>query len=325
MRLSTIVIMAGLLSLATAPAGGEAPALRLYMPQSVEVEGGSLTLGAIGVLSGNQQLVSRACEIPMGRAPWQKEKLVIDRHTVLSRLASSGIEAGAVTITGAEKVTVGRKETVFSPQQIIAAAEKLLEAQQPAPPGCGWRLVRQPVETVVPGGDVQLRPRLGSNSAAEEVNVLVAACGGQKELAASELVFKQTYQVRQAVASKDISAGQAVTADNVRIETVMADRPAEANWAPPYGMIARKHLPAGAVIGSAAVMAPKQVVIKRDQLVSMRLEGPGFRLSTVAQALQDGRCGDFIRVLNIDSRRVVAAKVASDGSVRPGVGEENRQ
>jgi flagella basal body P-ring formation protein FlgA len=322
------IMAAVLLGLTVLAGGADAPSLRLYLPQNVEVDGQcrNLTLGTLGVLGGDEKLVRQASDIPMGRAPWQKEKLLVDRPTILSRLASSGIDGSVVRISGAEKVAVGRKETIFSPQQIVAAAGEWVQAQRPAAPGCAWRLVRQPEEMVVPwGSDVRLRTVLVGKPTAEEFRVTVTASDGPNDLAERELVYRQAYQMQQAVASRDIPIGQAITADNIRIETVLSNQPAEAGWTPPHGMLARRHIPAGAVVSSSAVVAPKpQLVIKRDQMVVMRLEGPGFRLSTVAQALQDGRCGDCIRVLNIDSKRVVTVRVVPDGSVRPVVDEENK-
>jgi flagella basal body P-ring formation protein FlgA len=324
MTIRGVLAIAVLLSLAGCSVAAEAPSLRLYVPQSVEVEGADLTLGAIGVLSGDEQLVRAASPVPMGRAPWRKERITIDRNTILSRLASSGIVTGEVQITGADKVTIRRKETVFSPPMILAAAQEALQAKRPLQGNSAWRLVRQPDEMVVDGGNARLRVELAGEAGAQEAKATVAACDGPKDLATRELVFRQTRPMQQAVASKDIPIGGAITADNIRIETVVSDQPVDAGWAPPYGMIARKHLPAGTVIASSSVSAPQpQVVIKRDQIVAMRLEGLGFRLSTVAQALQDGRCGDCIRVMNIDSKRVVTVRVTQDGSVRPIVNEEN--
>jgi flagella basal body P-ring formation protein FlgA len=59
------------------------------------------------------------------------------------------------------------------------------------------------------------------------------------------------------------------------------------------------------------------VAVRRGETVVMRLRGPGFLLTGLGQALEDGRPGGFIKVRNVDSSRVITAKVAADGSVEP--------
>ena len=53
-------------------------------------------------------------------------------------------------------------------------------------------------------------------------------------------------------------------------------------------------------------------------------ERPGFTISGTGLALQDGRPGDFIRVRNVDSKRIVVAKVTADGTVAPVIEEKKR-
>ena len=58
-------------------------------------------------------------------------------------------------------------------------------------------------------------------------------------------------------------------------------------------------------------------IISRNDTVTMKIEGDGFTITALGQALDDGRSGAFIRVRNVDSGRIVVGKVKSDGSVEP--------
>jgi flagella basal body P-ring formation protein FlgA len=64
-----------------------------------------------------------------------------------------------------------------------------------------------------------------------------------------------------------------------------------------------------------------EVLVRRNQGVLMRIEGAGFTVSGVGEAMEDGRAGDVIKVRNVDSRRVVSARVAGDGAVEPIIDE----
>jgi len=49
----------------------------------------------------------------------------------------------------------------------------------------------------------------------------------------------------------------------------------------------------------------------------MRIAGPTFVITSQGSAMQDGRTGDYIKVRNIDSKKIVTAKVMFDGTVEP--------
>jgi flagellar basal body P-ring formation protein FlgA len=59
------------------------------------------------------------------------------------------------------------------------------------------------------------------------------------------------------------------------------------------------------------------VAVHRNENVVMRIKGDGFLLTAMGLALEDGRPGAMIKVRNVDSGRVVMAKVAADGAVEP--------
>ena len=90
------------------------PAVRMHLPRSVRVRGQSLRLGLVGVIRGSDaKLCKKVSDVTMGRMPLSGEKIIIDRRTILSRLATSRISASMIRITGAEKVAVILDETTF--------------------------------------------------------------------------------------------------------------------------------------------------------------------------------------------------------------------
>lgn len=294
--------------------------LRLHLPRVVLVEAETLRLGSIGVLRcDDSSLAAKAAAVTMGRAPWLREKIVINRRTILSRLASCGIPSGRVRITGAETVSVGRKEKVVPVKRLLSAAKGFLERNRPGPPGCTWRLSRKPRELVFPAGDnFALRARLAKNSPAGYAKVKVAAVSGSRELGVAEVLFKLTYPRRQAVAIEDIEPGTVISPKNAKVRVVTVDQPPPADWKAPFGMVAARRLRAGTIIrpGMLKPLRPA-IIVRRNQIVTMRINGIGFVISTRGQALQDGRHGECIKVRNVRTRRVVTARVCFDGVVSP--------
>ena len=59
------------------------------------------------------------------------------------------------------------------------------------------------------------------------------------------------------------------------------------------------------------------VVIERNQTVVIRIDRAGLVVTAMGKAMQQGKLGENIKVRNVDSQRVILAKVNEDGTVEP--------
>ena len=296
------------------------PAVRVYLPRTHRAKQGPLTLGAIAVIRAEDvDLRNRAAAVAMGRSPLPSERIVIDRRTILGRLAASGISRRKVRLTGAERITIKGDEKVIPAQTILGKAKAYLKQNRPGPAGCGWALARKVAPLVIDADEkAQLEVRPAKSSRPGHVVLEVAAVSGKQTLSAREVLFKLTFLHPVAVTTKAIPAGGLITPENTEIRTVSRDRPAESKWAPPFGMEAARALKANVPL-TGPLLRPRRlaVVVGRNQPVTMTIRRPGFVVSGKALALQDGRPGDFIKVRNTRSQRIVVAKVSYDGTVEP--------
>ncbi len=300
------------------------PPVHIYLPRTVAVEGETIRLGDIAVVRSADAALRSACEaVPMGRAPWSGERLVLDRRTLLARLASRGLGAERFRFSGAEEVAVTRAEAVTGPDRLVETARAWLDRVRPAPRGCRWRVLRQPKPIRTPAGaKVALTARGVPHGVGGEVRVRVEARCGERSLGGSDVIFRLTYPRRRLVARRDIAPGEVVTPENTRLETYESDRPDPGTWAAAYGARAARLIPAGTEVTAGRVLRPEyEVVVHRNKSVVMSLVGPLFRITALGKALEDGRPGDLIKVQNVDSGRVVLARVAADGTVEPVLAE----
>ena len=304
---------------AVAMAEAAEPKLLLHLPRSVQASGQELQLGQLGVLRGQDEaLLAKASTLAMGRAPLPGEQIVIDRRTILSRLSACGIAARHVRITGAEQVAVTRNETLVAADKLQAVAEELLKEQPPAD-GATWRVARGPADIIIPTTEpVQLEACLVEVGSDDAQLVEVAVLGAKGELAKAQVLFKQVYEVRQSCAKRDIAAGEVLSADNVEVRTAASDSRTTTPWVSPFGKTAARAVSAGAVIAPTMLRSEAPaVLVERNATVQMKVAGSGFSITALGQALEEGRCGDVIRVRNVDSKRIVTARVAADGTVSP--------
>jgi flagella basal body P-ring formation protein FlgA len=294
--------------------------LKVYLPREVKVEDNCLSLGRVSIIRGEESLVAKAGKIALGRFSMPGQEIIIDRPMVLSRLACNGIPTSKVTLTGAEKITIKQLQQTISSGEFILLASSFLKSNPPYASVCQWNPIRKPKDFVVPGTskNISFSSRLVRSSLRNQARVEITVLSGGKKIGAREITFGLKYNCRQAVTKVDIAAGEVIKAENVKIETKLSNYPEPADWKSPYGLTAKRRLPANTVLRPQMVGPRKSpIVVKRNQNVVIRIEKPGFLITAVGKTMQDGKVGDYIKVRNADSQRIILVRINEDGSVKP--------
>ena len=294
--------------------------LQVYLPREVAIKDDTARLGQVSILRGRQSLVAKASEIALGRISVPGQKIIIDRAMVLSRLACNGIAASKVKLSGAEKITVEQQQRIIKGSEFIELASSFLEENPPAGSVCQLNPIRIPKDLVVPGAgkDIKLSPRLVRSGARNRAKVQIIVLSDGKEAGKREVTFRLKYNCRRAVTVVEIDAGGVISPENVKIEDTISNYPEPGNWTAPYGLIAKRRLAANTVVGPHTVgLREPEVIIKRNQTVLIRIERPGILVTAIGKSMQEGGAGEYIKVRNIDSQRIILAKVNEDGTVEP--------
>lgn len=310
--------------------------LQIYLPRDITIEGDVANLGQIAILRGNGPLVAIADKIDLGRISRPGEKVVIDRSLVLSRLASNGISASDVKLTGAEKLTVTQQHQIIKGDKFVEKALAFVKKNTMNTSICQLDPIRTPRDMILPESAQNLDYSLSivKNSVRNQAKVRIAMLSNNEEIGNREVSFRLKYDCYRAVAKVDIPTEAAITAANIKIEKTVSDYPEVDKWlgsqlsgisnnkSPgiPAGLIATRRIPANTVLrqGMTGPVKP-MLVIKRNQKVAVVFDSPGLSLSAHGKARQDGRVGEFIEVeMKITStiQRIIA-KVNEDGTVKP--------
>lgn len=305
---------------ASANIGAAAQKLSVHLPREMTVKDNTVTLGQVSVISGDDKLTEKARQIPLGKITLAGQHLTIDRNTILSRLAANGISNSNIRITGAKSVVVKRAEQTVTDDMLAKKAEEFLKSTSSAQPTTTFELARLPREVTVPGTpkSVILTARPGKVNTSTYRSALVDVIADGKVIQSREVSFRLKHTVRQIVAKVDLPAGVPLTADNIKVETITSDRPEPKGWNAPYGLVTKRKIKAGQTIIDGMAASPKpQILIKRNQTVVIRIQTAGLLITAMGKSLSEGSVGQFIRVKNTDSGRIVVGKVNEDGTVAP--------
>jgi flagellar basal body P-ring formation protein FlgA len=294
--------------------------LQVHLPREVTVQGSLLTLGQISVIRGDPALAASAAGVGLGQFSMPGQKAILDRPTILSRLASQGILAGQVRLTGADAVTVRRFQRIISTEEFVEIGRTFLRQHPPGPAICEATPTVTPKDLILPGQiqDLRVTPQYLRTATRGFVTIQIAVTAEGKDCGVRAIPFRLRYQGHRVVTAKEVPEGTPLTPENVKVETVVLDQPEPVDWRPPYGLVAVRMLAADTEIrGDMAGAAQSPVVVLRNETVVIRIQQPGLTVTAVGVALQEARAGEFVRVRNADSSRIVICKVNGDGTVEP--------
>jgi len=96
---------------------------------------------------------------------------------------------------------------------------------------------------------------------------------GSDKIGVRQVTFALIYDRKQAVTKVDIPAGGFISPENIKIEKISSNVPEPSNWKPPYGLIAKRRLPANTVLRQNMLGPLKSsIIVKRNQNVVIRIE-----------------------------------------------------
>jgi len=309
-------------SLCIAAGGGNSSGddiLRIHLPREVTVQNPLLSLGQVTVITAAEPLATAAANVRLGRFSVPGQKITLDRATILSRLASQGIPAEKVVLTGADAVAVRRRQQVISGDEFVSFARLFLQQNPPGSLPCDGTAAARPKDLALSDEpkSLQLVPKFVQNGASGFVTVQVSVVVDGQEVGSRTIPLRLRYRCHKAVTLQEIPEGTKLTSENVKIEETVSDRP-ETDWKSPYGLVALRNLPARTEVRDDMIDAPQpSLIIRRNETVVIRVQRPGFLVTATGLAMQEGRAGQYMKVRNTDSHRVIMCKVNGDGTVEP--------
>ena len=314
----------GVCAVAGGAEAGEHHKIRIYLPKDKILASEVVELGQIAVILGDDEIVPLANKIQLGQFSVHGQEITIDRKTILSRLASSGIKASSVAFNGAESIRLRRDEDFIAACRFVETARDYLRKQLPNEQIESLKLIR-PVKDYPLDDEsesVTLTALMSNRRSDRMKHVTVRIIRDGVELGRRDVVFSVQYPCHRLIAKQSLSAGTLITPDNTEVEQYMSGAPVQASASLVYGMAAKRDIAFGTII--TEVMAERRespVLIRKRQKVILKLDTGGLFVSAPGEAAEDGRIGDIIQVQRGSRQtrdlKIVFGEVMPDGTVRP--------
>lgn len=309
-----------------ADAAPEAGQVVVTLRPSAGVAASPVCVGHVASLSGGSAaLREQIAGLDLADRPRRGKPLPLLRELVAYRIQVAGIERGRFRVLGAAVVQVSPAAAALTEDEFLQAARDALLDRLPWPPGdTVVSLAQAPrLPEVTPGAKDEVRleaePREPVNVPGRVRVDVALLLNGERAGAVPVLVDVKVYQ-SVAVAVRRIEGGEALGEENVRLERHAIDAAGSYVTAKDLaaGKKAKRALAAGQVISYGAVepLNPENpVLVKQRDLVKVVARVGNLRVTALAEAQQDGRAGDRIRVRNVDSKKEVVGRVVGRGLV----------
>jgi flagellar basal body P-ring formation protein FlgA len=305
-----------LLAAAVFPAGASTlTSVRVY--DRAEVAADQILLEAIARVDGaDADRVRELKAVVIGRAPLPGKTRVVEQALILARLKQCGFDPAGLDLQVPAEVTVGRSSTTIGREQV----EEILRAYIRQHGGEGVRIkeIRVSDTLVLPQGPVTTRvlaPKSTELVGTVPLTVTFKVEGDAERRVSATVSLERLIKV--VVARRPLGRLKPIDPEDVEVRAVDAAGLAFdclTDLQTVIGKRTRRLVESGAVLRPDMVESPP--LVKSGDRVRIVAETEGLRIAAFGQVKQHGAQGEMIPVVNLDSNKVVYARVLDAKTVK---------
>jgi flagella basal body P-ring formation protein FlgA len=275
----------------------------------------TIRLGEVAHISGTGPMAKRLAGVEIGPAPLPGRERTISADSVRIRLRQNRLDPALLSKGPERTCRVTRAAQSVPADRILDAARDFLKARLADGPGrLALECLTEPRGMTLPTGALELAASLPPGGTGATRRVTITATVDGKPGARADLLFRVRRYTRIAVASASIPRGETLQGRVAYEERDLTGLPADIfeEGRLPEGLLALRALSPGTPITGETAAPPP--LIHRGDAILLRAVTGDIVVSAPAEALEDGREGEVIRVRNANSRRESRARVVDAGT-----------
>jgi len=308
-------------SAAVISASGATGLISVRVYDQVEVLADQILLGAIARIDGGDTASVRKLEsLALGRSPLPGKTRSLDAATILGRLRQSGVDPERLDLQVPPEVVLSRGAVTIEREQIEQIVRRFLQEQVAGKPAESIAIkdIRVSEAVVLPKGPMAAHVNAPKSSELAGSVPLQVTFSVEPDFERRVWVsVSLERRVNVVVARRPLGRFKPLEADDIEVKALdLAGLPAERIEDPEVaiGKRTRRAVDSGTVLRPDLLEYPP--LVKRGDRVRIIAEKAGLRISAFGQVKQKGAQGELIPVVNLDSNKVVHARVVDSQTVR---------
>lgn len=321
LRCGGLMLMVMLVSLFTLASGLWAdPLTTIRISDRVEIDSAEILLGHMATIEGSDvRFNQRLKNIVIGKAPLPGGSHRFDLNDLQKRLKQHHIDLATVIIQAPPQIVVTRSHIEIKKHEIENIVSEFIVQQTP-PDNTTMRIK----EIRVPGNVILPKGRITYNVTAPRKQKLMGRCPITVDFSVNGSVHKKVWTTAMievlgpvVVTRKPLGRHKPITEDDIEMQTldlsnlpanVLTDREAV------IGKRTKRAVGAQTPLRADSIELPP--LVKRGDLVVIIAESENLKITTLGQVKKKGRRGERIPVVNLDSKKVLQARVVDANTVK---------
>ncbi|MGD8658242.1 MAG: flagellar basal body P-ring formation chaperone FlgA, partial [Desulfobacterales bacterium] len=286
----------------------------------VEIDSAEILLGHMATIEGSDvRFNQRLKNIVIGKAPLPGGSNRFDLNDLQKRLKQHHIDLATVIIQAPPQIVVTRSHIEIKKHEIENIVSEFIVQQIP-PDNTTMRIK----EIRVPGNVILPKGRITYNVTAPRKQKLMGRCPITVDFSVNGSVHKKVWTTAMievlgsvVVTRKPLGRHKPITEDDIEMQTldlsnlpanVLTDREAV------IGKRTKRAVGAQTPLRADSIELPP--LVKRGDLVVIIAESENLKITTLGQVKKKGRRGERIPVVNLDSKKVLQARVVDANTVK---------
>jgi flagella basal body P-ring formation protein FlgA len=313
-----ILSVAVLLAWPSAPDATPTAVIRIH--DRVEIDSTEVLLGQIAVIEGGDtRWIQQLKGIVIGRAPLPGKARQYDQRYLKMRLKQHHVDLSTVILEVPQMVEVARSAVRIEEHEIKQiVSDFIMRNVDHDSRTVRIKEIRTPKSVFLSKG------RVAYKVAAPRSRELMGKCSiaidfsvnghSQKKVWATAVVEVLGPVV---VTRKPLGRHKPITEDDIELTTMdLSDLPSSVITDPGAVLGKRTRRAVGAQIPLRADLIELPPLVKRGDMVVIIAQSNGLKITTLGQVKKKGRLGERIPVVNLDSKKILHARVIDSNTVK---------
>ena len=266
------------------------------------------------VESYDLDLLLKIDSVTLGRPPQPGNKRIIGRGEILRTLHNVGVDAAGVSFDGAEEVKIEVKYITITGDEIADHSRKYLTNKLDEDNETSVvELQKIPKDQRVPlgSGDVKLRfSRVSVGKSGRQAYLSVNIVVDNSVYSSLGLTFAIKRFRRVVVAADGMRSGNIIRNDNVHFASIDVSRIIDDTFTSiddVVGMEVKRSMRPGDVI-TGKTIKKRSAMLRGDRVVIL-IKSYGLEVRSKGVCQEDGGFGDIIKVMNLDTKKMLFGSV----------------
>lgn len=328
MNLRTNAIATLLSAMLISLSGAQEPVIRVALKPFIESSNAVVRVGEVAkVTASDRRLKDAIDQLDIADAPHKGGSKLISREQIELRLALAGVKESEASVTGANTVRIVYRPEAMRDETVLSALREPLAELFNVPTEDLELQLAQPLPRALAELEdtrtIRLAPRLPDTLAPGRHSLQVAVYeNNQMKLVAPVAIETKIRRLIPRV-TKAIKVGEAFTPQNVEWEKLPVSGAMYETLARDLtNRTARRDLPVGVHIRNYDITSiglrndQSEILVRSRDLVRLTARKGDLKVVlSAAQALQQGRLNDTIRLRNTDTGKILTGKIVGPGQV----------